>query len=109
MQKLLIEDIKKRDLLGEKRYGVRLQPCNGRNTLQDAYEECLDAIVYMRSAVFEEFNSNTLVVTPETEFFKAGTTQLYTHILDVSMKLKFLIEKKKEHNGSKEENSIILG
>jgi len=51
---LVIKDMKERDKFGLKRYGVRLQPHNGRNVLQDAYEEALDLVVYLRQAIYEQ-------------------------------------------------------
>ena len=50
---LVLEDIRRRDKLGQKRYGVRLQPFNGRDVLVDLYEELLDAVVYCRQAIYE--------------------------------------------------------
>ena len=50
----VIEDMRARDELGFKRYGVRLQPHNGRNALQDAYEEALDLVVYLRQRIIED-------------------------------------------------------
>lgn len=50
---LVLADIDKRDKVGIERYGTRLQPFNGRDVLQDTYEELLDAVVYMRQAIFE--------------------------------------------------------
>ncbi len=53
---LVIADMRDRDKLGEQRYGVRLQPHNGRDVLRDAYEEALDLAVYLRSAIYERDN-----------------------------------------------------
>jgi hypothetical protein len=50
---LVIADMRERDATGEARYGVRLQPHNGRDALVDAYQELLDACVYMRQAIYE--------------------------------------------------------
>ena len=50
---LVIEDMRSRDRVGETRYGVRLQPHNGRDALMDAYAEALDLCVYMRQAIYE--------------------------------------------------------
>jgi hypothetical protein len=49
----VIEDMKKRDLLGRRRYGTPLQPFNGRDSLQDAYEEVLDLAVYLKNVLVE--------------------------------------------------------
>lgn len=50
---LVMEDMKARDVLGERRYGTRLQPHNGRKALRDAYEEALDLVVYLRQELYE--------------------------------------------------------
>jgi len=50
---LVKKDIDVRDAFGKKKYGVRLQPFNKRDTLRDIYEELLDAIVYIRSLLYE--------------------------------------------------------
>lgn len=51
---LVIADMKSRDKVGRQRYGVPLQPMNGRNSLQDTYEEILDCAVYLRNLIEEE-------------------------------------------------------
>lgn len=50
---LVIADMQDRDAVGSERYGVRLQPHNGRDALVDAYQEALDLCVYLRQAIFE--------------------------------------------------------
>jgi hypothetical protein len=50
---LVVNDMCQRDRTGQARYGTRLQPFNGRDALRDAYEEMLDAAVYIRQALFE--------------------------------------------------------
>ncbi len=50
---LVIVDMVARDALGRKRYGTQLQAFNGRDALQDAYEEALDLAVYLRQAIEE--------------------------------------------------------
>lgn len=50
---MVIEDMKERDLVGENRYGMRLQKFNGRNSPKDAYQEILDFTVYARQWVEE--------------------------------------------------------
>ena len=50
---LVIKDMKQRDEFGHKKYGVRLQPHNGRDQLVDAYQEALDLCVYLRNAIYE--------------------------------------------------------
>jgi len=50
----VIEDMKSRDRFGREKYGTPLQPNNGRNALQDAYEEVLDLAVYLKQKIMEE-------------------------------------------------------
>ena len=50
---LVIEDMHARDHVGRQRYGTPLQAHNGRDAMQDAYEEALDLAVYLRQAIEE--------------------------------------------------------
>jgi len=45
------EDLETRKQMGIKKYGVALQPSNGRDSLQDAYEEALDLCVYLKNEI----------------------------------------------------------
>jgi len=49
----VIKDMKSRDNFGKSKYNTHLQPFNGRNPLQDAYEEALDLAVYLKQALIE--------------------------------------------------------
>jgi hypothetical protein len=48
-----ITDMRERDQVGLERYGTRLQPFNGRDSVIDAYQEALDLCVYLRTALYE--------------------------------------------------------
>lgn len=50
---LVMRDMQARDVVGRQRYGVPLQPHNGRDALVDAYAEALDLCVYLRQAIYE--------------------------------------------------------
>lgn len=50
---LVMADMRERDRFGKEKYGVRLQPSNGRDFLADAYQEALDLAVYLRGAIYE--------------------------------------------------------
>lgn len=50
---LVIADMLSRDQVGRQRYGTPLQAHNGRDALQDAYEEALDLAVYLRQEIEE--------------------------------------------------------
>lgn len=50
---LVAADMQERKAFGLRKYGVTLQAHNGRDTLQDAYEEVLDLAVYLRTLIEE--------------------------------------------------------
>ncbi len=50
---MVIADMEKRNRVGTERYGTPLQAFNGRDALQDAYEEALDLAAYLRQAIEE--------------------------------------------------------
>ncbi len=50
----LIADLRMREKQGEKSYGEKsLLPFNGTNSIQDLYEELLDACVYLKKFMME--------------------------------------------------------
>lgn len=53
IQDLVLEDIEHRKQVGLDRYGTLLKAHNGRDMLQDAYEEAIDLLIYLRGAIFE--------------------------------------------------------
>lgn len=55
---LFLKDLSERYEEGVRRYGVPLQPFNGRDALQDAYEEAIDLCLYLRQAIYERDNEN---------------------------------------------------
>jgi metallophosphoesterase superfamily enzyme len=50
---LVIADIHARMAVELERYGVKLQPHNGRDALRDAYEEAVDLAKYSRQLLYE--------------------------------------------------------
>lgn len=50
----VIRDIEVRMAHGLQKYGVALQPFNGRKSTQDAYEEALDLCIYLKNKLVEE-------------------------------------------------------
>jgi hypothetical protein len=63
---LVTADIEARRQLGISRYGTPLQAENGRNALQDAYEECLDLACYLRQLIEEQlFAAQSSEETPQ--------------------------------------------
>jgi CobQ-like glutamine amidotransferase family enzyme len=51
---MVIEDMAKRAEFGLRKYGTKLQAHNGRDALQDAYEEVLDLCVYLKQRLVED-------------------------------------------------------
>jgi len=49
----VIADMHARNVKGTQQYGTPLQPFNGRDALQDAYDEALDLAVYLKQAIIE--------------------------------------------------------
>ena len=50
---MVVEDMKRRKVVGTERYGTPLQAFNGRDALIDAYEEALDLAIYLRQMIAE--------------------------------------------------------
>lgn len=50
---VLADEVERRKELGLTRYGTVLQAYNGRDALQDALEEAVDLVVYIRQALAE--------------------------------------------------------
>lgn len=50
---MVMADMAARMEQGKATYGTYLQPFNGRDALQDLYEELLDACVYLRQLIEE--------------------------------------------------------
>jgi len=50
---LVKQDIEQRVQQGKEEYGERLRPHNGRDALQDAYEEAIDLALYLRQQIEE--------------------------------------------------------
>lgn len=53
ISELVIQDLRSRKEMGIAKYGVALQPFNGRDALKDAYEEVLDLANYIRQVMYE--------------------------------------------------------
>lgn len=50
----VVADIRARAEHGIKKYGRPLETGNGRSALQDAYEEALDLVMYLKQKLLEE-------------------------------------------------------
>lgn len=54
----ICRDVLARKAEGMKKYGVPLQPFNGRSAMMDLYQELLDAANYMRQHIYEHSNAS---------------------------------------------------
>lgn len=59
IQTLVMRDMASRREHGIQTYGMALQAHNGRDALQDAYEEALDLCMYLRQAIEERKSITT--------------------------------------------------
>jgi hypothetical protein len=50
----VIVDLQERTRVGTRKYGYPLQTFNGRDALQDAYEEVLDLAQYLKQLLMEQ-------------------------------------------------------
>lgn len=50
----VLKDLQSRAEMGKRKYGHYLETNNGRNALQDAYEEALDMCMYLKQKILEE-------------------------------------------------------
>lgn len=57
---LVLKDMEERRLHGIEKYGVPVQPHNGRDPLIDLYQELLDACVYIRQEIEQRRTSNAV-------------------------------------------------
>jgi hypothetical protein len=73
---LVIEDIKERQAIGTAEYGTGLQAHNGRNALQDAYEEALDMACYIKQKIVEDAEPEQ----PEQDFVVRSVPYAATQI-----------------------------
>ena len=89
---VVTQDIINRAFIGKERYGVFLQPHNGRDALLDAYEEALDLATYLMQVVMETKASKS------DEVYWAYRDSLY-----VAARIAKLREQRNDHGkGSKE-------
>lgn len=51
---MVMADLNERYEMGMKKYGVALQPFNGRSALRDAYQEQMDQLMYLRQKIYED-------------------------------------------------------
>lgn len=51
--KYVMRDLKERVEMGKLRYGIPLKTQNGRDALWDAYQELMDALLYIRQELLE--------------------------------------------------------
>ena len=52
---LVIQDLQERAQLGLRKYGYPLRPHQNRDALVDLYQELLDAVMYLRQYLEEEY------------------------------------------------------
>lgn len=84
---LTVADMHERNEIGIKRYGVPLSAPNGRDFLADAYQETLDAAVYLRGALMDDTMNETVSIM---------LTESYMQLLDIIQDVRWALDKREE-------------
>jgi histidine triad (HIT) family protein len=79
---MVIEQYKARKLFGMQKYGVPLQPFNGRDALQDAKEEAMDMVLYLTQEQYERAHKKHLLQCLRTQLDNSGVTEETWKLLD---------------------------
>jgi len=80
----IIDDIEERKQFGIKKYGTALQAHNGRDCLQDAFEENLDLVMYLKQYMVEnppESKIKNIIGDPHLMYQSAVTMLMSIKIL----------------------------
>ena len=88
LDRLMAVDMIARHNFGVKKYKVPLVASNGRDHLADAYQEFLDAVVYLRASIEQSLNKR-VDETNTSEL--ARLHQLYVDALDSAKEIRELI------------------
>jgi len=98
--KAFIVDMRERDRIGRERYGVPLTADNGRDHLVDAFQECLDLMVYLRAWLDERgrdparepIGEMPIVVDHKRDLLAEHVImQIFDHAVDAGLALKELL------------------
>lgn len=77
---LVAEDVMKRKAHGLRKYDSLLQPNNGRSFTRDAYEEVLDAAMYLRGLLEEEAENDDLLLGRVLRRALADEDEMYSRL-----------------------------
>jgi len=85
----VLADIQARIEMGQEKYGTVLQTFNGRDALEDAYQEAIDLVMYLKQEMMEKRrNCHTLFNAVETYGMKVdddGGIRHGHHVLKIVM------------------------
>lgn len=90
---LVIQDMQERHQTGIAKYGTPLQPHNGRRNLVDLYQELLDAAVYVRTEIYERYEStesgasDTYALMRQRDRLRAALEHIRDHARSTSPEL----------------------
>lgn len=93
---LVVEDAAARDAHGRATYGTPLTPHNGRDSLRDAYEELLDAAVYLKNAYLESESTEAVedVAVAAKMHQQTALLSQYGSVLRLCVGLRGMIERR---------------
>lgn len=83
---MVVNDIHERSEVGKAKYGTELQSFNGRDALQDLYEELLDASQYIKQKIVED---DTHINKVKSVLWFIGTMKVYNEkgVKDITYEL----------------------
>jgi len=97
---LVLVDMRERDSVGRARYKTPLTSGNGRDHLVDAYQECLDACVYLMNELDEHGVSATTALSEEAfpdrsqRWYLHDVQQLFVSQVRLSITLRAVMEER---------------
>jgi hypothetical protein len=98
--RLVLADMRERDVIGRQRYGTALTAANGRDHLVDATQELLDACAYLAAALDEHGVSPAEVVDadripdPKLRWHLFHVQQIFVSQVRTLIQLRSLIEER---------------
>lgn len=89
----IAQDVMARKGMGLKKYGTALQPCNGRDNLNDLYQELVDGVKYAMTEILEQE-----IERPHVS--KTELMDVYENLLDILETVYTLKSGDKSSNGA---------
>ena len=109
---LVLSDMRDRDAVGRQRYGTPLTSGNGRDHLVDAYQELLDASVYLMNELDEHGVGLTTHITEDAfpdkahRWYLHDVQQLCVSQIRASIHLRAMMEERNRRTAASAEEQV---